>query len=66
MNQCELRVIDGTAGLGYWTHDPDGSNVPPPRYHQSASCTLDHTCALNVHFLNQLYSRQLRVSCILM
>ena len=28
--------------------------------------TLDHTHAFNVRFLNQLYSRQLRVSCILM
>ena len=32
----------------------------------TASHTLDHTRALNVHFLNQLYSRQLRVSCVLM
>ena len=32
----------------------------------TTSHTLDHTCALNVHFLNQLYSGQLRVSCFLM
>ena len=32
----------------------------------TASLELDHTCALNVRFLNQLYSRQLRVTCFLM
>ena len=32
----------------------------------TASRTLVHTRALNVRFLNQLYSRQLRVSCVLM
>ena len=32
----------------------------------TVSRTLDHTYALNERFLNQLYSRQLRVSCILM
>ena len=32
----------------------------------TASLTLDHTYALNVRFLNQLYFRQLWVSCILM
>ena len=25
MTQREWRGIDGTAGLGYWTHEPDGS-----------------------------------------
>ena len=25
MTQSEWRGIDGTAGLGYWTHEPDGS-----------------------------------------
>ena len=25
MTQREWHGIDGTAGLGYWTHDPDGS-----------------------------------------
>ena len=28
--------------------------------------TLDHTYALDVRFLSQLYFRQLRVSCVLM
>ena len=32
----------------------------------TASRTLDHTRALNVRFLNQLYSRQVRVSCVIM
>ena len=32
----------------------------------TASRTLYHTDALTVHFLKQLYSRQLRVSCDLM
>ena len=30
----------------------------------TASLTLDHTHALNMRFLNQLYSRQLRVSLL--
>ena len=32
----------------------------------TASRALDHTHAFNMHFLSQLYSRQLRVTCVLM
>ena len=50
------------------THRAHGSNIPTPLYGtiDTASRTLEHTYALNVRFLNQLYSRQLTVSCILM
>ena len=42
--------------------DPSGSRV---QYPNPAEPTLDHTCALNVRFLIQLYFRQLKVSCYL-
>ena len=43
-----------------------GSNVPTPRYHQYRVTHAGSYSRTHVRFLNQLYSRQLRVSCFLM
>ena len=50
---------EGPIGLVGPISQPRGTIV-------TLSLTLDHTYALNVHFLSQLYFRQLRVSCVLM
>ena len=48
------------------THRARGSNIPTHGTIGTASLTLDHTHTFNMHFLIQLYSKQLRVSHILM
>ena len=53
-------------GLGEGPIKKVGPMSQPRGTFDTALCTLYHTHALNVHFLKQLYSRQLRMSCILM
>ena len=56
----------GPTGPGGGAHQLMGPMSQPRGTIATASHTLDHTYALNVRFLSQLYSGQLRVSCILL
>ena len=53
-------------GLGEGLINKVGPMSQPCGTIDTASLTLYYTHALNVCFVNQLYSRQLRVFCILM
>ena len=53
-------------GPGGGTHRARGSNIPTPRYHRHRVTHAGSYLRTNVRFLNQLYFRQLRVSCVLM
>ena len=46
-------------------HRDRGSNIPTRGTNDTVSRTLEHTNVFNMDFLYQLYSRKLRVSCIL-
>ena len=59
LRALQLGQGEGPIGLMGPISQPHGAINTP-------SLTLDHTYALNVRFLSQLYSWQLRVSCILM
>ena len=57
--EIQLGLGEGPIGIVDPISQPRGTN-------DTVSLMLDHTHALNLRFLNQLYSRQLRVSCSLM
>ena len=59
IGRSNLAKGGGPIGIVGPISQPHGTNG-------TASLTLDHTYALNVRFLSQLYFRQLRVSCVLM
>ena len=67
--EVALRGIAHCYGRSNWAKGPIGimGTISQPRSTiDTMSLTLDHTHAFNMRFLNQLYSRQLRVSNILM
>ena len=62
MIQCAWHGIDGTAGLGYWTHNPDGS-LPfaqlerPISWASPRRATSIHTYIFRTAIISRLWLR---------